>query len=335
MEYRLLGRTGVRVSALCLGTAFYGSLTPVDASIRLIHHALDDAGLNFVDTANTYGDRRFDYEGVPRDRPMVEEIVGRALRGRRHEVVLATKCGEPVGTGPNDRGLSRRHVMQQVEASLRRLGTDYVDLYYPHHPDPNTPIDQTLRAFDDLVRQGKVRYVGLSDYSAWQVVEALWVADRHNLGAPVCVQTLYNLFYRADERELMPACRKYGLSMVLFSPLAGGLLSGRYAPGMPPPAGSRAAFTRGERGRPAATPLLVEPYLSASQRLVELAGERGRTASQMALAWLLSHAEVAAAITGASTPEELDENAEAVGMALSGEEIAALESLLPASPVAR
>src|SRR5579859_3853313 len=208
MEYRLLGQTGMQVSALCLGTAFYGSLTPVDESIRLIHHAVDMVGINFVDTANTYGNRRFDYDGVPRDRPVVEEIVGRALQGRRHEVVLATKCGEPVGTGPNDGGLARRHIMVQVETSLRRLGTDYIDLYYPHHPDPQTPIDQTLRAFDDLVRQGKVRYVGLSDYNAWQVIEALWVADRHNLETPACVQTLYNLFYRADERELMPACRK-------------------------------------------------------------------------------------------------------------------------------
>ncbi len=325
MEYRVLGASGMRVSVMCLGTAFYGSLTPVGASIRLVHHGFD-RGINFIDTANTYGDRRFSYPGVSPERPMVEEIVGQALRGRRDSVVLATKCGEPVGDGPTDRGLARRHILRQVEISLKRLETDYIDLYYPHHPDPLTPIDQTLRAFDDLVRQGKVRSIGLSDYRGWQVVEALWAAERHLTATPVCVQTLYNLLDRRDEQELMPACRRFGLSTVAFSPMAGGLLSGQYRPHHDPPEGSRGSVTRAEHGRPSAIPLLVEPYLSASQRLVDIAHAHGRTASQVALAWILAHPEVASVITGVEHSAELDENMEAADMHLTSEECAALEA---------
>lgn len=326
MHYRRLGTSGVQVSAICLGTAFYGSLTPVDEAQRLVHQALD-LGINFIDTANTYGDRRFSYPGVPTDRPMVEEIVGRALRGRRREVILATKCGEPVGPGPDRRGLSRRHIMEQVEISLRRLGTDYLDLYYPHHPDPLTPIAETLRAFDDLVRQGKVRYVGLSDHRAWQVVKALWTADERRLSSPVCVQTLYHLLDRRDEVELLPACRQFGLSLVIFSPLAGGLLAGTYRPGQPPPAGSRGQSTHTERGRPSSIPLLTAAALSAAQRVAQVAGERGLLPSQMALAWLLSHPEVGAVISGASTVAELEENAAAVDLPFSAEDRAVLDAL--------
>ena len=327
MQYRPLGSTGLPVSALCLGTAFYGSLTPVPEAIRLVHYAID-LGITFVDTANTYGDRRFDYAGVPAERPMVEEIVGEALLGRRERVILASKCGEPVGEAPTERGLARRHIMQQVEVSLGRLRTDHLDLYYPHHPDPRTPIEESLRAFDDLVRQGKVRYVGLSDYRAWQVVEALWAADRRHLAPPACVQTLYNLLDRRDEQELMPACRRFGLSMVVFSPLAGGLLSGQYRPGAPPPAGSRGQYTQARGGRPSSIPLLTEPNLAAAERLVAFAREHGATASQVALGWVLSHPEVASTITGAAGPAELDENARAVELATAEIDWRALEAAM-------
>jgi aryl-alcohol dehydrogenase-like predicted oxidoreductase len=328
MHYRRLGASGMQVSAICLGTAFYGSLTPVDEALRLVHRALD-LGINFIDTANTYGDRRFSYPGVPADRPMVEEIVGQALRSRRGEVILATKCGEPVGQGPNARGLARRHIMEQVEISLRRLGTDYLDLYYPHHPDPLTPIEETLRAFDDLVRQGKVRYVGLSDHRAWQVVKALWTADERRLTSPVCVQTLYHLLDRRDEAELLPTCRQFGLSMVIFSPLAGGLLAGTYRPGEPPPAGSRGQVTHADRGRPSSIPLLTAAALSAAQRVAKIAGERGQRPGPLALAWLLSHPEVGAVISGTSTVAELEENVAAIDLPFSAEDRAALDALPP------
>lgn len=314
MEYRLLGTSGMRVSPLCLGTAFYGSITPAAEATRLVHHALD-SGINFIDTANTYGDHRFDYAGVPKGRPMVEEILGRALHGRRHAVVLASKCGEPVGKGPLQRGLSRRQIMQQVEISLRRLRTDYLDLYYPHHPDPQTPIEESLGAFDDLRHQGKIRALGLSDFRAWQVVQALWTAERKNLAVPACVQTLYNLLDRSDERELLPVCRQFGLRLVIFSPMAGGVLSAQYRPGAAPPPGSRAEYTRASAGRPAATPVLTDANLAAAQRLAAFAADYDATASQLALAWLLSHQEVASAITGAGSPAELDENLRSIELA--------------------
>lgn len=327
MEYRLLGTSGLRVSPLCLGTAFYGSITSVAAATQLVHHALA-AGINFIDTANTYGDQRFDYAGVPKDRLMVEEILGRALQGRRHAVVLASKCGEPVGKGPLQRGLARRHILQQVEISLRRLGTDYLDLYYPHHPDPQTPIEESLRAFDDLLRQGKIRALGLSDYRAWQVVQALWTAERKNLAEPACVQTLYNLLDRSDERELLPVCRQFGLRLVIFSPMAGGVLSAQYRPGAAPPPGSRAQYTRASAGRPAATPVLTDANLAAAQRLAAFAADHDATASQMALAWLLSHEEVASAITGAGSPAEIDENLRAIELARQDIDWGALEKTI-------
>lgn len=208
MQYQLLGQTGVRVSRLALGTALFG-VAPLEADAAgLVRRALD-LGVNFFETANSYGNQaRFDRPGRPpaEQRRSAEEILGQALAGRRHEVVLATKVMERVGPGVNDGGLSRRHIVQQAEESLRRLRTDYIDLYYAHHPDPATPLEQTLRAFDDLVRQGKVRYAGLSTFPAWQMTEALWTSDRLGLNAPVCNQASYSLATRSAERELVPAC---------------------------------------------------------------------------------------------------------------------------------
>ncbi len=214
MKYSVLGTTGVKVSRICLGTATFGVAPTAQDADRLVGAAID-LGINFVDTADVYGNMPvFDRPGAPAaaDREPAEQILGRALRGRRDEMVIATKSNGIVGLDINDRGLSRRHIIRQVETSLRRLETDYIDLYYAHDPDPDTPLEQTLAAYDDLIRQGKIRYVGLSNHPAWQVTQALWIADDRRLQAPVAAQVKYNLIDRAAERELAPACQQFGLS---------------------------------------------------------------------------------------------------------------------------
>ena len=227
MKYSVLGSTGVKVSRICLGTATFGVAPTAQDADRVVGAAID-LGINFVDTADVYGNMPvFDRPGAPAaaDREPAEQILGRALRGRRDEMVIATKSNGIVGHNINDRGLSRRHIIRQVETSLRRLETDYIDLYYAHDPDPDTPLEQTLAAYDDLIRQGKIRYVGLSNHPAWQVTQALWIADDRRLQAPVAAQVKYNLIDRAAERELAPACQQFGLSIVPYAPLHGGLLA--------------------------------------------------------------------------------------------------------------
>ncbi len=318
MKYRPLGRTGLQVSTLCLGTAFFGSYCSTDDSIRIIHRALE-LGVNFVDTANTYGDKRFSIPSAPKDRPYVEEIVGRALEGRRHEVVLATKVCEPVGDAPNRRGLSRKFILEQVEISLRRLRTDFIDLYYTHHVDPLTPIEETLRAMDDLVRQGKVRYVGLSNYPAWQMTEALWAADRRSLAQPQAIQILYNMLYRQPEEEQLVASARFGLGAMVYSPLAGGVLTGKYRAGASLPEGSRAAigFGRGTPAKPSSGPQLIDSNLTAAAKLAEIAQARGQTAARLALAWILAHPAITATVMGANSVAQLEENLPAYDLEMS------------------
>ena len=300
MHYRLLGRSGVRVSSLCLGTVFFGTQISAPESAAIIASALD-AGINFIDTAETYARPHY---GV------AETVVGDALRGRRQEVVLATKKRyDPAafrsGT-PADRGLSRHQIVAALEDSLRRLRTDYVDLYYPHQVDPETDLEITLRAFDDLLTAGKVRAIGLSNYPAWLTVESLWIADRRNLAAPVCVQALYNLLARDVEHELVPACTRHGLSLVTYSPLAGGVLTGKYRDGRVPPA-SRAAHTGPTSGgRPSHIPLLSPSTLGAADRLADAAAELELSAAQAALAWTLHQPQVASVIFGASSLAQLE-----------------------------
>jgi aryl-alcohol dehydrogenase-like predicted oxidoreductase len=328
MKYRPFGRTGLQVSTLCLGTAFLGSFTPLDESIHIIHRALE-AGVNFIDTANTYGDRRFDIDTAPKDRPMVEEIVGRALVGRRHEVILATKVAEGVGQGVNRRGLSRKFVLQQVEISLKRLQTDFIDLYYAHHLDPNTPVEEMMRTFEDLVHQGKVRYIGLSNFPAWRMMEALWAADRRNLAAPAGIQILYNMLHRDPELEQLPAAAQYGVSAMVYSPLAGGVLTAKYgAEQSEPPEGSRAAHWRRQGGRPSSTPQMDPRYLAAAAKLAEIAQVRGQTAAQLALAWALAHPAVTAAVMGASSVEQLESNLPAFDLDMSKEDRDALSAAI-------
>jgi len=320
MKYRPLGRTGIQVSTLCLGTAFLGSFTPLEESIHIIHRALE-MGVNFVDTASTYGDRRFNISTAAQDRPMVEEIVGQALAGHRHEVILATKVAEPVGQGMNRRGLSRKFMLEQVEVSLKRLQTDFIDLYYAHHLDPNTPVEEMMRTFDDLVHQGKVRYIGLSNFPAWRMMEALWAADRRDLMAPAGIQILYNMLYRDPEMEQIPAAAQYGVGVMVYSPLAGGVLTGKYrAEQSAPPEGSRAVHWRRQGGRPSSSPQMDPRYLAAAAKLVEIAEERGQTAAQLALAWTMAHPAITAAVMGASSIAQLESNLPAFDLEMTPDE---------------
>jgi aryl-alcohol dehydrogenase-like predicted oxidoreductase len=317
MEYCLLGPTGVKVSKICLGTATFGVAPDAQEAEHVVGAALD-AGINFFDTANVYGaSPTFDRPGAPpaAEREPAEQILGRALAGRRDDVVIATKSGErrfdPAA------GLSRRYIIQQVEHSLRRLDTDYIDLYYAHFPDPDTPLDQTLSAYDDLVRQGKLRYVALSNHPAWQVTHALWIADDRRLAAaPVCTQVKYNLIDRAAELELVPACVRFGLSIVPFGPLHGGLLA------------STQVQQRGIQGdQRFGGPGFTETELEIGRTVERLSGEWGLQPYQVSLAWLLSRPAVASAIVGAETVEEVTANATAADVILEEAQLDALTAL--------
>jgi 1-deoxyxylulose-5-phosphate synthase len=327
MQYRLLGRSGVRVSALCLGASRFGITPLADGVNALVRRALD-LGINFIDTANSYGNQpRYDRPGVPpwHERLASEEYVGNALYAlgvSRYDVVIATKVQEQVGEGPNDGGpagggLTRRHILAQCERSLRRLRTDHVDVYYAHHPDPTTPLDQTLRAFDDLVRQGKVRYPALSNYPAWDMTRALWLCDTHHLNPPVAMEMPYNLFNRRIETDVVPACRAFDVGIVTYTSLAMGVLTGVYKPGEPAPPGSRASFGRLQYE--------TEPRKQAAARLAALAAQWSVPAAQVALAWLLDRPGISSAIVGTESIGQLDELVPAVDLALSDEQVAQVE----------
>ncbi|OUN01759.1 MAG: aldo/keto reductase [Firmicutes bacterium ZCTH02-B6] len=311
LEYVKLGRAGVKVSRLCLGCLNFGWVTDEAESIRIIHRALD-AGINFIDTANVYS------------RGLSEEIVGEALAGRRDQVILATKFSRPVGDGPNDRGNSRWHIMREVEGSLRRLKTDYIDLYQVHRPDPDTPLDETLSALTDLVRQGKVRYIGTSTFPAWQLCESLWISERMGYERFVCEQPPYNILNRGIERELLPFAQKHGFAIIPWSPLAAGWLSGKYRRGEAPPPDSRAVRRNWD----------LESELSAKrfavvEQLEGLAKEIGRTISQLALNWLLQQPAVTAPIIGPRTMEQLEDNLAAFGWSLAPEHLEFIDRLVP------
>jgi len=318
VRYKQLGRTGVKVSAVSLGTATFG-VAPLERDCdRLIGRAME-LGINMIDAANSYGNQaRFDRPGAPAwtDRRSAEEIVGRTIRGRRNALVLCSKVMEPVGDGVNDRGLSRRHIVEQLEQSLRRFGTDHLDVYYAHHPDPSVPIEETIRAFDDLVRQGKLRYYALSTYPAWQVVEALWKADRIGASAPVCLQVQYNLARRDPELDIAPICRANGLCLTVFSPLAGGLLAG--------PSKRNEAFVGRRRWGGTA---FTAREVALAEELERLAARHGHSPATLALAWLIAQPMVASAIIGAEGLGELEANASASDIELPAEVIAALDDI--------
>jgi aryl-alcohol dehydrogenase-like predicted oxidoreductase len=309
MEYRQLGRSGLKVSAIGLGGNTFGNGADQAQTARIVGRALD-LGLNFIDTADVYS------HGVS------EEYVGKALGGRRQEAVIATKVHGRMGQLPNDAGLSRRHILDGIEASLRRLGTDYVDLYQVHQVDQATPVYETLSALDDLVHQGKVRYLGCSNYAAWQLCEVLWAADRKNLTPLVSVQPRYNLFDRAIERELLPFCRQYGIGVIPYSPLASGILTGKYRAGEAPPPDTRAGRN------PRLQQQLNEATLSRVNALAKWARERGHSVGELALAWLLSRPEVSTVIAGATKPEQVDENARAAEWHLGAADLQAIDEAL-------
>lgn len=313
MEYRLLGRTGVWVSALCLGTMNFGSATPEPEAVRIIHRALD-AGINFIDTANVYAGGES------------ERIVGEALAGgRRQRVVLATKVYFPQSDDPNDRGNSRRHIMMAVEGSLRRLQTDWIDLYQLHRPAFELPQDEPLRALDDLVRQGKVRYIGSSTFPAWLVMEGLALSERYGWARYVSEQPPYNLLDRRIENELLPLARRYNLAILPWSPLAMGLLAGRYERADAFPPDSRAA-------RPGAqiyAERVTERAVAVSREFVALAKAHGYEPAQLALLWVKEQPGVTAPIIGPRTEAHLEMALGALDLKLDEATATALDRLVP------
>lgn len=312
MQYRNLGRAGVKVPPLCLGTMMFGGQTSEADSIRIMHRALD-LGINFFDTANMY------------NAGQSEVVVGKGIRDRREDVVLATKGRQKMGEGPNQQGAGRRHLMQALDASLKRLGTDYVDVYYVHTPDYETPIDETLRALDDMVRSGRVHYIACSNFRAWRLCEALWTSDRLNLHAFSCVQPLYNIVNRDIEVELLPLCHEKGLGVVSYSPLARGILTGKYQPGSPFPEGSRAA--RSDKRMQEAE--LREASLEIAREIGSHTERKGTTASRFALAWCLANPIVTSVIIGPRTMEQFEDNVQCLGVTVTSEDEAFVDSLVP------
>jgi len=322
MNYVSLGRTGLKVSRICLGTMTYGSkkwrdwVLPEEESRPFIQRALE-LGINFFDTADVYS------LGVS------EEILGRALQdfSQRDRVVIATKVNQPMGEGPNERGLSRVHIMNSIEASLRRLGTDYVDLYQIHRWDSETPIEETLEALHDLVKAGKVRYIGASSMYAWQFAQALYLADLHGWTRFVSMQNHYNLVYREEEREMLPLCRAEKIGIIPWSPLARGFLTGsRHR-------GGGGETTRSKSDDFAASMYFQETDFQIVDRVLDLAKRRGVKPAQIALAWLLRQPGVTAPIIGASKMHQLEEAVAALEIGLTDEECRFLEELYQPHPV--
>jgi len=321
MEYRHLGNTGLQVSALALGTMQFG-WTADEENARAVMDAFLEAGGTLIDTADVYS--RW-IEGNPGG--VSEEIIGRwmADRGNRHDVVLATKVRGRMWAGPNGAGLSRAHIVRAVEDSLRRLQTDYIDLYQTHAYDPDTPIDETLRALDDLVRAGKVRYVGCSNYPAWRLMEALWTADAAGATGYVSLQPHYNLVHRAEfERELAEVVEAYGLGVIPYSPLAGGFLTGKYRRGEPLPDSDRAGRIQ---ERYLSDPETAERYWTLLDRVDQIAQAHDSGMPGVALAWLLANPLITAPIIGANSVEQLRPSLDAVDLALDDEELEALDEL--------
>jgi len=311
MEYVPLGITGVRVSPICMGTAFRGQWDD-DVCAKTIERALEH-GVNFIDTSNVYGEDRIG---------QAERVLGEVLQGKRDQVILATKIFNPVGDGPNDYGLSRVHLMREIDRSLDRLKADYVDIIFLHEPDPDTPLGESLRAVDAIVKQGKARYVGLSRFPAWQVTKAMWIADRHNYEPVSVVQDRYNLIYREAELEMLPFLRDSGLGLMVYSPLAIGLLSGRFRRNELPP-----SDTPWGKGYTGFDQLMTPQTDQVVDELRTIAENRGKTPAQVAIAWILSHSEVTTVNIGPDTPDQVDENVGAVGWQLTEEERQRLDEL--------
>ena len=313
MEYRNLGRSGLKVSEVALGSWLtFGAAVADKTAVRCIHRAYE-LGINFFDTANAY------------NRGAAEDVLGKALAEfPRDTLVIATKVFFPMGKAPNQRGLSRKHVMEQAEASLKRLRTDYVDLYQAHRFDEHTPTDETLRAFDDLVRQGKVLYVGTSSFSAEQIIQAHALAERMNLDRTVSNQPIYNMFRRGIEKDIVPACEKLGVGQVVFSPLAQGVLTGKYCGGERP-ADSRAASSKSEVS---INKYMTEEMLGRVELLGAIAADLGMSTAQLALAWCLRLENVSSVICGATKVAHVEDNAAAAGKKIPEDALRKIEDIL-------
>jgi aryl-alcohol dehydrogenase-like predicted oxidoreductase len=309
MQYRQLGNSGVRVSAIGLGTNRFGGKVDQAGVNEIIAGALD-LGINFIDTADIYTNGNS------------ESTLGVALKGCWQHVVLATKVYHPIGDGPNEHGASRYHIMQGVEASLQRLQSDHIDLYQIHSWDATTPLEETLRALDDLVRSGKIRYIGASNFAAWQLARANLLAEFRNWLPFVSIQNHYHMLERELEREVLPYCQAFGVGILPYFPLAGGFLTGKYQRGMPAPAGSRGVESSYVQG------YMTDANYSRIETLSAWAGERGHTMGDLAHAWLLAHPQVSSVISGATSLAQVQANVQAASWQLTNEELAEVNEVL-------
>ncbi len=314
MKIKQLGQTGLKVSEICLGTMTFGNQADQETAFAIMDTA-DRSGVTFFDTADVYP-----LGADPEQRGSTEEIVGRWLheRGARERIVLATKCAGAMGSGPNDVGLSRKHVISACEESLRRLQTDYIDLYQLHSPDPSTPIEETLRALDDLVHAGKVRYIGCSNFPAWQLADAFWTSKLANISQFVSVQPRYNIAFRMIEDELLPLCRAHGIGVISYNPLAGGVLTGRYRRTKTVEAGTR--FSLKNSGALYQRRYWNDALFEEVERLGSFLERRGKELTHIALAWVLMQPGITSAILGASKPGQLEESLRGVDVKLDEEE---------------
>jgi 1-deoxyxylulose-5-phosphate synthase len=333
MKQRRMGRTGLKVSEICLGTMTFAGQSDEATSFRILDRAFE-RGVTFIDTADAYP-----VPPEPETAGRTEEVIGRWLAAapeRRQQIVLATKCRIRVGFGPNDQGLSRRHILAACEASLRRLKSDSIDLYQAHFPDPETPIDETLRAFDDLVRSGKVRYIGCSNYPAWQLALALSGSGKHGWARYDCVQPRYNVLYREIENELLPLCRDQGVGVIVYNPLAGGLLTGKHQPGSGPTPGTR--FTLGATGELYRDRYWHSVQFDAVEALRTCCEQHGWNLATASIAWVLQQPGITSAIVGASRPEQLEATLDGAGHVFDDEARVVFESVwwsIPRRPLTR
>jgi aryl-alcohol dehydrogenase-like predicted oxidoreductase len=310
MKYRRLGSSGLTVSVVGLGTNNFGQRTDYSQTEAVIKQAID-AGINFLDTSNTYGEGRS------------EEFIGKALKGSRDKVLLASKVANIVREGPNQHGTSRKHILEQINLSLQRLQTDYLDLYQLHFYDPHTPLEESLRTLDDLVRQGKVRYPGCCNFAAWQVAQAMGAAKTLNLEPLVCVETEYNMLKRGIEKELFPCVQHYRLGILPYYPLASGFLTGKYKRGEEAPADTRLGFIPKR-----ADATLTEENFAVLERLEAFAVQRGRSLTELAIAWLLARPEISSVIAGVSKPEQVAANIKGIDWQLTPAEMEELDGVL-------
>jgi aryl-alcohol dehydrogenase-like predicted oxidoreductase len=310
VEYRNLGDSGLKVSVVGLGCNNFGMKCDLEQTRAVVYRALDE-GVTLLDTADIYGNRGGS-----------EDLLGKVLGNRRHEVVLASKFGMAMGDGPYSKGASRRYIFAAVEASLRRLGTDYLDLYQLHQPDIDTPQHETLEALTDLVRAGKVRYIGSSNFAGWQAVEAEWISRTHNLARYVAAQNQYNLLDRRIERDLVAPCLKYGVGILPYFPLASGFLTGKYRRGAEAPKGARLALMQRM-----ADQVMTQANFAVLEKLEEFARAREHTILELAVGWLASQPVVSSVISGATTPEQVTANVKAGGWKLNAEELAAVDNI--------